>query len=543
MVRRIFSVLTQEIRGLHEAAYVLAGFALLSQVLALFRDRTFAHYFGAGPELDIYFAAFRVPDLVFAFLTIFVSTFALVPLLAKRTDTERTELVAGLLVVFGTAAVLVGSVLFVLMPFITPFLVPGFSPAAMDATTTLARIMLIQPILLGLSSIASALVQVGRRFVLLALAPIFYNIGIIAGAVFLYPTLGLTGLAWGVVFGAGLHLAVQGIPVLRAPRSSIRVVPLVRLVEDVIAPSLPRSMALMANQSLLVAFASIASMTAVGAVSAMSFAFNLQSVPLTVIGVSYAAALFPALAVLNAAGDREGFYREVWTTVRHIAFWLIPATALFIVLRAHLVRVVLGSGAFSWDDTRLTAALLALFAISLLGQSLILVFSRAYYAANRVWLPIIINVGASVVAGVLAFTLVVFVARFEFLRFFVESLFRVGDVPGTVVLMIPFAYSLCMLLAALVFAVHFARMYGYERGVLTSLGISLSASVSGASAAYVALQAFGPLLPTNTFIGIFAQGVSAGLVGVLLWLSVLFLMKSTELRDITAVALARLKRV
>jgi putative peptidoglycan lipid II flippase len=543
MVRRIFSVLTKEIRGLHEAAYVLAGFALLSQVLALFRDRTFAHYFGAGPELDIYFAAFRVPDLIFAFLTIFVSTFALVPLLAKRTDEERSELIAGLLVVFGGAAVVVGGALFVLMPLITPLLVPGFSAGAMDATTTLARIMLLQPILLGLSSIASALVQVRRRFVLLALAPIFYNIGIIAGAIFLYPTLGLTGLAWGVVLGAALHLAVQGIPVVRAPRGSIRAVPLACLVEDVIAPSLPRSMALMANQSLLVAFASIASLTTVGAVSAMSFAFNLQSVPLTVIGVSYAAALFPALAMLHAAGDRDGFYREVWMTVRHIAFWLIPATALFIVLRAHLVRVVLGSGAFSWDDTRLTAALLALFAVSLLGQSLILVFSRAYYAANRVWLPIIINVGASIMAGVLAFTLVVFVARFEFLRFFVESLFRVGDVPGTVVLMIPFAYSVCMLVAALVFGVRFARSYGYEKGTLTSIGVSVCASVIGAFGAYGALQAFGPLLPTNTFIGIFAQGVSAGCVGVVLWLSVLFVMKSQELRDIASVAFARFRNV
>ena len=88
MVGRLLSLIDREIRGLHEAAYVLAFFSLFSQVLALFRDRTFAHLFGAGPELDAYFAAFRVPDLIFAFLTLFVSSFALIPLLSKRNSTE-----------------------------------------------------------------------------------------------------------------------------------------------------------------------------------------------------------------------------------------------------------------------------------------------------------------------------------------------------------------------------------------------------------------------------------------------------------------------
>jgi putative peptidoglycan lipid II flippase len=543
MVGRILSVLSREIRGLHEAAYVLAAFALLSQVLALIRDRTFAHYFGAGPDLDVYFAAFRIPDLVFAFLTLFVSTFALVPLLAKYDEDERGSLLGSLLSVFGIAAVCVSVVLFFLLPYLTPHLIPGFTSVQEAQTILLGRIMLLQPLLLGLSSIASALVQVSRRFLLLALAPIFYNVGIIVGAVVLYPLIGLEGLAWGVVLGALLHLAIQSIPLVTNPSLVLRRgMNLSELVRDVITPSLPRSMALMANQSLLVAYASLASLAAVGAVSALSFAYNLQSVPLTVIAVSYAAALFPALSALHARDDFEGFQKEVWTTVRHIVFWLLPATALFIVLRAHMVRVVLGSGAFSWDDTRLTAALLAVFAVSLVGQSLILVFSRAYYAAGKTAIPILLNVGGAVVAGVVGYVLVVFVSGFPLLRYFVESLLRVGDVPGTTVLMIPVAYSAVMLLVAFIFACLFARTFGYDRRVGASFGISFCASIIAATAAYFSLQAFGPLLPTNTFLGIFAQGAVAGTVGVLAWLAVLALLKSQELTDVMQVATDALVR-
>ena len=540
MVRRLFAILEREIRGLHEAAYLLAGFALVSQVLAIVRDRTFAHYFGAGEILDVYFAAFRVPDLVFAFLTLFVSTFALVPLFTKYQEEERGRVLESILVVFGVAAVLCTTLVAALLPYLLPYLIPGFTDSQRALTESLTYVMLLQPILLGFSSIVSALVQASRRFAVFALAPIFYNLGIIFGSIVLYPTYGVLGLGYGVVLGAFLHLVVQIGPVLqtgvqRGPRLSVQTI-----LEAVITPSLPRSMALVANQSLMVAFASIASFVSVGAVSALSLAFNLQSVPITIIGISYASALFPALAALYHQGDRTGFSRQLWETVEHIVFWLLPATAFFIVLRAHLVRVVLGSGAFSWDDTRLTAALLALFAVSLIGQCLILVFSRAFYAAEKSTLPIVLNVGASLVAGALAYTLVVGVSSFEFLRYFVESMLRVGDVPGSGALMIPFAYSCVMLATAFLFALFARSHFGFETRVLSSLGTSFAASVIGAGWTYLTLQLLGPLLPTDTFLGIFAQGALAGLIGVLAWVSVLYLMRSEELTEVATLLSSRI---
>ncbi len=536
MVRRILSIFTREIRGLHEAAYVLAGFSLLSQVLALVRDRTFAHLFGAGPVLDAYFAAFRIPDIVFAFLTLFVSSFALVPLLSARDEKEQGKLLGNVLFAFGTVAVAVAVVLWFTIPRLVPFLFPGFSKDALENTVTLSRLMLAQPVLLGLSSIASSVIQVLRRFVIFALAPILYNVGIIIGALFFYPVFGISGLAGGVVVGAVLHFAAQAIPLFGHTRHMVRpsFASLGSSIIDVAIPSMPRALALSAQQVLLLAFAGIASLTVAGTISALSFSFNLQSVPLTVIGLSYAAALFPALAALMAKGDTDGFIREVWASIRHIIFWTFPAITMIVVLRAHIVRVILGTGAFSWNDTRLTAALLACFALSLISQSVILIFSRAYYAAHETLTPIMVNVSAALVAALAAYYGVIWVGSTDLPRFFIEVLFRVGDVPGTPAIIIPLAYSLVMIVASFVFAFLFARKFAYESRTGNTLLVSFASSVIAGASAYGTLQLLGPLLPTATFVGLLTQGASAGIVGLVAWIATLYLLKSAELEEIRA---------
>lgn len=537
MVGRFLSVLTRPIRGLHEAAYVLAGFSVLSQVLALVRDRAFAHLFGAGPVLDSYFAAFRIPDLVFAFLTFFVSSFALVPLLSAREEREQGVMMGNILVAFGAAAIAVSAVLWYVMPSLVPFLFPGFSSELQAQTVMLSRIMLIQPVLLGLSSIATSLIQVLRRFIIFALAPILYNVGIIFGALVLYPQIGISGLAWGVVLGAVMHFAAQAIPVLSHARhirlptfDSLR-----QSVVEVALPSMPRALALSSQQVLLLVFVAVASTVAAGTVSALSFASNLQSVPLTVIGVSYAAALFPALAALIAKDEREAFVREVWASIRHVVFWTMPAIVFIVVLRAHIVRIILGSGEFSWADTRLTAALLALFAFSLIAQSALLIFSRAYYAARLTLVPILVNVGGTLAAAAAAYFGVAYIEHAPFVRLFIEAMFRVDDVPGTSVLIIPLAYSVVMIIAASIFAFLFSRRFGKSEHAGETLASSFAASVFGGSAAYLALQILAPYLPLETFWGLFSQAALAGTAGLAAWGLTLYLLKSQEFREVLSV--------
>ncbi|MBX9765471.1 hypothetical protein K2X83_02415 [Patescibacteria group bacterium] len=543
MVGRVLEAMTRPIRGLHEAAYVLAGFSVLSQVLALVRDRTFAHLYGAGPVLDSYFAAFRIPDLVFAFLTLFVSTFALVPLLSEREEKAQGVLVGNVLFAFGAVSIITSVILWFFIPTLVPMMFPGFSPSAIADTILLSQIMLVQPVLLGLSSVATSLIQVMRRFVIYALAPVLYNCGIIFGALFLVPEMGIAGLAWGVVIGAMLHLMAQVIPIVGHAKH-IQLPTLTSLRESVLEvalPSVPRALALSSQQVLLLVFASLASLTVAGTISALSFASNLQSVPLTVIGISYAAALFPALAAMMAKKDIAGFAKEVWASVRHIIFWTMPAIMLMIVLRAHIVRIILGSGEFSWSDTRLTAAILALFALSLIAQSVILIFSRAYYAAQSSLVPIIVNVGGTLLAAASATWGVWWIAHADFARHFIESLFRVSDVPGTEVLMIPLTYSVTMILVALLFGYLFSRRFGFEARTWDTLITSFAASVIGAAAAYATLVAIGPSIPLTTFIGVLVQAVSAFVAGLAAWTATLYLLESREFKEVVAIVSQKLK--
>ncbi|MBI3573761.1 hypothetical protein HY090_01815, partial [Candidatus Kaiserbacteria bacterium] len=470
--------------------------------------------------------------------------YALVPLLSGKEKRDQGALVGNVLFTFGCFAVVASGILWLFLPTIAPHLFPGFSSDVLKDTITLSRIMLLQPILLGLSSIATSVVQVLRQFVIYALAPILYNIGIIVGALFFYPIWGITGLAWGVVFGAALHLFAQVIPIIGHAKHVVRptIATLRSSVMEVALPSMPRALALSAQQVLLLVFAGIASLTSVGGVAALSFAFNLQSVPLTVIGISYAAAVFPALSALFAAKEAEGFVREVWASVRHIIFWTAPAITLTIVLRAHIVRLILGSGAFSWADTRLTAAILALFAVSLIGQSVILIFSRAYYAAHKTFVPILVNVSGAALAAVGAYTGVVWIAHADEARFFMEALLRVGDVAGTPALMIPAAYSLAIVAASIVFAYLFARDFGFDEKIWRTLGSSFAASIVGAGGAYALLQLLGPVLPLATTMGLLAQSAAAGIAGLAIWAVALYLLKSEEFSEIRTVVFGKFMR-
>jgi putative peptidoglycan lipid II flippase len=210
MVRAFLSKLTAPVRGLHQAAYLLAGLTLASQILALARDRIFAHTFGAGEVLDMYYAAFKIPDLVFALVASLVSAYVLIPRIASMQKEESRKLLsetASFLVIAGGIVCLA---LAALAPAYLFLLFPTFAHSAhAPEFVALVRILLIQPILLGLSGILGSVTQIKRRFVLFALSPVLYNLGIILGTVLLYPRFGILGIGAGVVVGAIAHLALN----------------------------------------------------------------------------------------------------------------------------------------------------------------------------------------------------------------------------------------------------------------------------------------------------------------------------------------------
>jgi putative peptidoglycan lipid II flippase len=548
---RMLRVFTAEVRGMHEAAYLLALFSFGSQLLALVRDRLLAAVFGAGHTLDLYYAAFRVPDLIFATVASLFSLYALLPILS-RLEREGEGAVGGFLrstlAVFFAGMAVVGAMAFVLAPVLAPLVAPGIShdPASASHLVLLMRILLLQSILLGASNTIAALTQLRHRFVLYSVSPLLYNLGIIFGAVVLYPLWGIGGLAWGVVLGAAMHLGVQ-VPYFLAerPRGEPMKWPELRTaLGEVLFLSVPRTLALSARQFSILVLTALASWMAAGSIAVFTFAYNLQSVPLTIIGVSYSVAAFPTLARLFAAGQREEFAAYIEAAVRHIIFWALPATVFIIVLRAQIVRVVLGSGAFDWAATRLTAAALALFVVSLVAQSIALLVARVYYAAGESKKPVFFGLFGIAIAIGSASAFVTLFHGSAPVRLFLESLLRVDDVGGTTVLMLALAFALGAVAECALGYWYLLRDFRLDHARPRRLFFeSAAASLIGGAAAYEALSLLGPVTGIRTALGLVAQGVAGGAVGIAVAVAVLVLLGNREIKEVHAALMRRFRDI
>lgn len=530
MVLRIFERITAPIRGLHQAAYLLAALTLVSQVLALLRDRTFAHAFGAGQVLDIYYAAFRVPDLVFALVSSLVSAYVLIPrITGMDRETTRVLLSESASFLFGIGGIIC-VVLAVFMPQFLALLYPDLVSSSLHAEfLLLARILLLQPILLGLSGVIGSVTQVHRRFVLFAISPVLYNLGIILGAVVFYPIWGLPGIGVGVIIGAIAYLAVNVPVVIESGVFPRLCLPSVKIMASVVRDSVPRSLALGMGSVTALFLTAMASRIGTGSVSVFTFASNLEAVPLALIGSSYAVAAFPALSEASALERREEFTHILSTSARHIILWSVTSLGLIVVLRAHLVRVILGTGAFDWNATRLTAALLAVLAVGLVAQGLVLLFSRALYAVRQSWRPLAYQVAGG------AFTIILAMYFLSFpstgLSGSLAAFLKVGDVPGVRVLLIALAATFGQIFLVILSLLALRSVaLGLGRTLARPLIDGTVAAVAGGVATYSVLVVLGGIAPLTTLMSVFTQGFAAGIVGLAASALALYLTENEEFR-------------
>jgi putative peptidoglycan lipid II flippase len=527
----------KEVRGLHQAAYILALFAVGSQLLAVVRDRLLAHLFGAGTELDLYYAAFRIPDLLYVLFASVLSVYVLLPFVSRYTEEggekEGGRVLSQIFTLFLVFFSVVSLALALAAPLYIPYFFPGFVAQA-ETLATLMQILLFQSFLLGVSSLCGVVTQLTHRFVLYAISPLLYNLGIIFGVAVLYPYFGLSGLVWGVVIGAFGHLLIQ-IPFVF--RSDYRFGLLFKidwkLIREIFMVSVPRALTLSVNQIVLLVLIGIASTMAVGSVSVFQFAFNLQSVPLAVIGMSYSVAAFPTLSTLLAKNKHKEFNHQLLTALRHIVFWSVPIAALIIVLRAQIVRVLLGSGAFDWGDTRLTAAALAVFVVSLIAQSILLLLIRAFYAGGKTLTPFFVSVVTSGVSIALAYILKTTYETHAGFQTTLNSLFRLDGVAGTEILVLALAFvagqflQLIILMGISVYT--FSISY---RPLVRLLAEALLAALAGGFSAYAALLFVVDGINQETFIGISLQGLVAGIMGMTAVILVYRVLKAPEIFEI-----------
>jgi putative peptidoglycan lipid II flippase len=539
MVKKVLDFLYRPMSGVHDAAYLLAFFTILSQMLGLVRDRMFAANFGAGKVLDLYYASFRIPDFLFVTVASIVSISVLVPLILERSN-EKNDLrrfIDSVFNFFLLAIIISAIVAYIFTPQIIKYIFPGFSSGDdFDTLTQLSRIMLLSPIFLGISNFFSSITQAYKRFLVYALSPLLYNLGIILGLVVFYPVYGIKGLGFGVALGALMHLLVQ-IPFVYShgliPRFTFKID--FSLIKKISELSIFRTLALSANQLSILLLLSIGSLMSVGSVAVFNLSWNLQSVPLAIVGASYSMALFPTISRFFSEGKKTEYIAQMREAVRHIIFWSVPITILFVVLRAQIVRSALGAGEFDWSDTRLTAAALAIFSISVAAQSLNLVFTRAFYASGETKKPLWANLVSAVMVVVFALFTHQLLTQSAFLRDFVESLFRVGGISGTEVLALPIGYSLAMILnVVLLWTLFESENKGFGKPIMKSLFQIVSASLIMGFISYVALNTTQSFFDTDTLIGIFSQGLFAGLIGIACGIALMWLLESRELSEVNA---------
>jgi putative peptidoglycan lipid II flippase len=548
MIRRFFNSQTKTVTF---AAGLLSISALASRFLGLIRDGLLAGYFGAGTETDIYFAAFRVPDFVYNFLIVGGLSMAFLPLFAEyysRNKEEAWKITNNLLNVFSLLIIFLSAVLFVFTPWLIDIITPGFSLEEKELTSALTRLMFLSPIFFGISNIFSSILHYFNRFLVYSVAPVLYNLGIIFGIVFLAPRYGIFGVGIGVIIGALAHLLIQipsaigcGFkykPIFNIKHSSLR---------EVIRLMLPRSFAVGVQQINLIVITSIASTLFAGSIAIFNFSNNLQYVPVGIFGISFAVASFPKLSKTWAQGNKEEFLNDFSSIFRQIMFLVIPASVLIFLLRTQLVRVVLGSlgpGKFDWQDTILTATSLGIFSIGIFASALIPLICRAFFSFKDTKTPTLIAVISVGLNILLSFYLVSVLENPGFVYNSIVRMFDLDGVKNISVLGLPLAFTKAVVFQFILLIIFFHKKvggFGVKKIAFSLWKIMIAVLLMFASV-YFSISLAGGILDTKTFLGVFAQGIISGLVGIAVYLITSIVFKIPEIKIIKSAVLKQFSK-
>lgn len=534
---------------MHAAAFLVGAAGLLSRILGLVRDRLLASQFGASQPLDVYYASFQIPDFLFTVFLLGAAAPAILPVFVEyweASEERAREFVRGLVFLFSITAAALAIGIVITAPYLVRLVAPGFDRESQDLMVDLTRIMMVSPVFLGISNIFSSVVQARRRFFLFSLTALVYNLGIIAGILFFLPVWGIKGLAGGVILGAFLHMAVQlpGVKEVLFPfRFSL---PPRASIIRVLQLSIPRVIALSLNQAVIMLLIAIGSLLSAGTIAVFQFANNLRYLPVGVFGVSYAIAAFPKLTEAGLRRDAPAFYGDLYAMIESILFWTVPVALLMVILRAHIVRLILGVGNFSWVDTRLTAAALAILAIAVIFESLLPLLLRAFYALGNTKLPLAITALSALSTAALA---PLFVSLFTANRVsgrFVASLLKVGDIANLGVLGLALAFSLGTIIQVvglwISFSVEARRHFGtsFRNGIALAVTRILAASIFSAALGYGVLFLLSFSISLSTFAGVLAQTILTFAASALFYALSMYAMGSEEIRSMTAAFRGRL---
>ena len=530
--------LNSQTKSISSASLILAISYLISAFLGLIRDRLLAGTFGAGAELDVYYTAFTVPDFIALILIFGAISAAVIPIfsgyLIKSKD-EAWRYVSLFFNVFLGCLIVVCLVLIIFTPAIISLIAPGFLGEKKELAVMMMRIMFLSPIILGASNMISGILQVFNRFLVTAMAPLLYNLGIIVGILFFVPKFGLVGLAWGVVLGGILHLLVQ-LPAFIFSGFKYKasfdykdpgVVKTMKMM-------VPRSLGLGAGQLNTIATTAIASTLMSGSIAVFNLANNLSSILVNAVAVSVFTASFPSMSMAFLKDENEEFLRKFSSIFRQIVFLVVPLSLLLLILRAQIVRVVLGAGKFSWEDTKLTTACLGILALNLIAQALIIFLSKTFYAAHNTKIPAIIS-GLTVAFNILLSVFLVWIVNISSgFNLFLQDILRLGGVKNIGVIALSLAYTITAVLEAFLLIYMFIKKFPklQIKEIYDSLYKIFVASLIMVVLTYIVRQLLGWPENLQTFWGIFLQLIISGTVGVVTYAFITHLLKSQESKNI-----------
>lgn len=507
--------------SLSGASIILATTLALSNLLGVIRDHFLAQKIPTD-TLDIYYAAFRVPDLLFNIIILGAVSSAFIPVFTSVYEHKKDQAVRlanslGFLIVLVVG--LLSLLLMVAMPLVIGLIAPGFSEDKLHATIAISRILLIGPLFFGLSYIFSGILQSWQRFTLPALSPLVYNLSIILATVLYADRLGLVAVAGGVIIGVILHAAVQ-MPVL--VKNGWRPYPIGSIfqpeIKRVIVLSAPRALGLGVNQLLLLVFTSMASIIGPGAIAIYNLADNIQTTPVVIVANSMATALFPTLSRFHAQKNSQQFSHLLEQALQLVLFFLIPASVGIILLRSQLIRLILGSGHFGWNETRLAANTLGGFAIGIVFLGLTSLLARAFYARQNTTSPTVYNlIGAGVAVG------------------FGYILARSYNVVG-----LSLAFSTGTALSAILMYWALQKQIPINHRLLaSSIGRITIATAAMAITVQIVKTYMGVWLPLNSGLAVLAQFGVASFSGLFIYLAVLWWLDFPQLKG----ASLHLKRI
>lgn len=531
-------VLNSQTKTISEAALILAISTIISGFLGILRDRFLAGFFGAQIETSIYFAAFRIPDFIYNVLILGGVLVAFLPLFAEyfsESEEKAWQMTNYVLNVFLFLLVLISLVLFILTPGLMKFITPGFTLEDKKTVISLTRVLFLSPILFGISNILSGILHYFNRFLSYSLAPILYNLGIIFGILVLSPSFGIFGVGFGVVLGAFLHLTIQIPSTIKCGfRYKFLIDFKYPAVKKVFTLMIPRIFGVIAGQINLVIITAIASTIAAGSIAIFNFSNNLQGLPVSIFGISLATAIFPTFSRLWATGQKKEFVEKFSSIMRQTLFLIIPISILIFLLRAQIVRLVLGTGRFGWEETRLTAASLGLFSFSICAATLIPFIARAFFSLKDTKTPALITLIVVMINTGFSFLFIRLLSFPNLFSNFIVSALKIRDIENPAVVGLSLAFSLATISQFTLLLFFLYKRVGDFRlkEVLTSVKKILVASFLMSIFVYLSLQIVSRFVDMKTFIGVFFQAATASFIGFMVYVVAAYLLNSSELKSI-----------